>query len=169
MITLLELIFYEHHHQCSCTSLHIFPWKTCVHRFIVNYHWSWPLCIIWPGLKWKKVKIPAVQKHFTMPYRHYNSCDFQAWCSDWFCPLVAHHTWSKHWIHCLPWTLSSEEHFFLLFPVNRLQELLPQGNLQRWKCASLWQEFSKTKVLYHKRRWVSFPASSKCPTGFDVA
>lgn len=158
IITLLELIFYKCHHQCSCTLLHIFPlpYKTYVHRLIVNHHWSWWLCAICPGLKWKKVRIPAVQKNFTMPYRHYNSFDFQAWCSDWFCSLAAHHTWSKCWLHCLPWTLSSEEHFFLLFLVKHLEELLPQGYSQHWKCVLLWQELYETNVLWHKRRLVSF-------------
>ena len=90
---------------------------------------------------------------------HYNGCIFWPWWSwshDWFSPLVALHTWWKRSIHCLPWTLSSEEHFCLLFLVKHLEELLPQGNSQHWKCVPLWQEFYKTKDLYQKRRWVFF-------------
>lgn len=80
---------------------------------------------------------------------------------DWFFPLAAHPTWSKCWLHCLPWTLSSEEHFFLLSLVKHLEELLPQVYSRHWKCAPLWQELYKTNVLFHKRRLVSFVISLK--------
>ena len=81
---------------------------------------------------------------------------------DWFCLLAVHHTWSKCWLLCLPWTLSSEEHFFLLFLVMHLEELLPRGYLQHWKCVLPWQELYNTTVLSHKRRLVSFAVPLKC-------
>lgn len=97
-----------------------------------------------------------------MLYEHFNSVTFRLDIVDWFCLLAVHHTWSNCWLLCLPWTLSSEEHFFLLFLVVHLEELLPQGYLQHWKCVLLWQELYNTTVWSHKRRLVSFAVPLKC-------